>query len=898
MIIKCKMCGGDIELSADKTYGTCDYCGSTMTFPKVDDDHRANLFNRANHFRRQNEFDKAVSAYERILNEDNTDAEAHWGVVLSRFGIEYVEDPVSHERIPTCHRVQVTSILTDADYLAALEFAPDSYSRDLYTAEAKRIADIQKGILAISAQEKPYDVFICYKETDEAGSRTKDSTIAQDIYYQLKQEGFNVFFARITLEDKLGQQYEPYIFAALNSAKVMLVVGTKPEHFNAVWVKNEWIRYLALMKQDRSRLLIPCYRDMDAYDLPDELSTLQSQDMSKIGFMQDLLRGVRKVLGVSQPQQPTPSMQAATAAPINAVSPLVKRIFMFLEDGAWASADEYCEKVLDLEPENAQAYLGKLMAGLKVHKREQLQDCAESFERNLDFQKALRFGDDALKTKLQEDIAKIKFRNEQARLESHYQKANEMMQRANSEDAFKKAASEFDRARDYKDAMVKLDKCLELAECARKEASYTLAKSQMSVNTEISYNAAIQAFRKIPGWKDADVLIPVCEQKILELREKAEEERLAQIQRAEQLLAERKRLAEEEQKRQEAARKRNILLGVAAVIAATIIAVLLMMVNANAIKEHYAQAEALLAAGDEMGALALYQKAGNYEDSLARQRSILASLDVKLDASRDNTLGLKKNGQVLCVGENEYKQCYPNAWDAVAVAAGNGFNVMLKTDGTVKANGYNEEGQCKVGSWRDIVAVFAGDYCAYGLKADGTVVAAGPHNGEWNDDGQYNVSDWKNIVSIAGGNSHTIGLKADGTVVAVGDNENGQCHVSGWQDIVAVSAGFEHTVGLKADGTVVAVGSNSQNQCNVSSWKDIVAISAGYHFTVGLKADGTVVAVGVNADGQCKVGSWKDIVAIAAGAHHTVGLKADGTVVAVGSKLDGKCDVEKWNLLK
>lgn len=898
MIIKCKMCGGDIELSADKTYGTCDYCGSTMTFPKVDDDRRVNLFNRANHFRRQNEFDKAVSAYERILNEDNTDAEAHWGVVLSRFGIEYVEDPVSHERIPTCHRVQVTSILTDADYLAALEFAPDSYSRDLYAAEAKRIVDIQKGILAISAQEKPYDVFICYKETDEAGSRTKDSSIAQDIYYQLKQEGFNVFFARITLEDKLGQQYEPFIFAALNSAKVMLVVGTKPEHFNAVWVKNEWSRYLALMKQERSRLLIPCYRDMDAYDLPDELSALQSQDMSKIGFMQDLIRGVRKVLGVSQPQQPIPSMQAATAAPINAVSPLVKRIFMFLEDGDWASADEYCEKVLDLDPENAQAYLGKLMADLKVHKQEQLQDCAEPFERNLNFQKALRFGDDALKTKLQEDIAKIKFRNEQARLESHYQKANEMMQRANSEDAFKKAASEFDRARDYKDAMVKLDKCLELAERARTEALYTLAKSQMSVNTEISYNAAIQAFRKIPGWKDADALIPVCEQKIRELREKAEEERLAQILRAEQLQAERKRLAEEEQKRQEAARKRNILLGVAAVIAATIIAVLLMMVNANAIKEHYAQAEALLAAGDEMGALALYQKAGNYEDSLARQRSILASLDVKLDASDDNTLGLKQNGQVLCVGDNDYKQCYPNVWDAVAVAAGSGFNVMLKADGKVEANGNNERGQCNVGGWRDIVAVFAGDFCAYGLKADGTVVAAGPHNGEWSDHGQYNVSSWRNIISMAGGTYHIAGLKADGTVVAVGENEDGQCNVSGWRDIVAVSAGFEHTVGLKADGTVVAVGSNSQKQCNVSGWKDIVAIAAGDFFTVGLKADGTVVAVGVNADGQCKVGSWKDIVAIAAGSSHTVGLKSDGTVVAVGSKMDGKCDVEKWNLLQ
>ena len=211
-IIKCKMCGGDIVLAENKTYGTCEYCGSMMTFPKVSDEQRLNLFNRANHFRRQNEFDKAISAYDKILDQDDTDAEAHWGAVLSRYGIEYVEDPVTHERIPTCHRVQLGSILTDADYLAALEHAPDTSSRGIYESEAKRIADIQKGILAISAQEKPYDVFICYKETDDSGSRTKDSTLAQDIYYQLTNEGYKVFFSRITLEDKLGQQYEPYIF--------------------------------------------------------------------------------------------------------------------------------------------------------------------------------------------------------------------------------------------------------------------------------------------------------------------------------------------------------------------------------------------------------------------------------------------------------------------------------------------------------------------------------------------------------------------------------------------------------------------------------------------------------------------------------------------------------------
>ncbi|MBR4334635.1 MAG: TIR domain-containing protein, partial [Clostridia bacterium] len=341
-ILKCKMCGGDILLSEDKTTGTCDHCGSTMTFPRVSDEQKLNLYNRANHFRRQNEFDKAIAAYDKILDQDDTDAEAHWGAVLSRYGIEYVEDPASHERIPTCHRVQAASILSDPDYLSALEYAPDTVSRTLYEQEARRIAEIQKGILAISSQEKPYDVFICYKETDEAGRRTRDSALAQDIYYQLTNEGYKVFFSRITLEDKLGTEYEPYIFAALNSAKVMLVVGTKPEYFNAVWVKNEWSRYLALMKNDRSRLLIPCYRDMDPYDLPEELSALQSQDMSKIGFVQDLIRGVKKVLDSKKPAEPKPTAPQVTATGAN-IENLMKRAYLFMEDGDFKSANEYLD---------------------------------------------------------------------------------------------------------------------------------------------------------------------------------------------------------------------------------------------------------------------------------------------------------------------------------------------------------------------------------------------------------------------------------------------------------------------------------------------------------------------------------------------------------------------------
>ena len=372
--IQCKMCGGALDLPDDVTVGTCPWCGSMTTFPKITSDHVEQLYSRAEHYRHAGDFDKAMSAYEAIIRETPDDAEAYWGLVLSRFGIEYVEDPVSHERIPTCHRVQYESILADGDYQSALEHASDQYTRDMYKAEATRIAKIQKDILAISSKEKPFDVFICYKETTDGGSRTKDSTDAQEIYYQLTNAGYKVFFSRITLEDKLGQQYEPYIFAALNSVKVMLVIGSKKEYFNAVWMKNEWSRFLSLMKKDRSKLLIPCYKDMDVYDLPEELSMLQSQDMSKIGFIQDLLRGIEKVVSKSkdlklEKQEDKSSKKTNESNVATIVEPLLKRARIFKDNGNYDQEKKYlqkaiqsCEKNLDKDPEYAEAYLYKLVA--------------------------------------------------------------------------------------------------------------------------------------------------------------------------------------------------------------------------------------------------------------------------------------------------------------------------------------------------------------------------------------------------------------------------------------------------------------------------------------------------------------------------------------------------------
>lgn len=508
-LFKCKMCGGDLEIAEGITIAECEYCGTKQTVPKAIDENLQNLFNRANTLRIKSEFDKAEKIYEKIIQADSTQSEAYWGLILCKYGIEYVDDPATFKKIPTCHRASYDSIIADDDYKSALENA-DMSQRAIYEEQAREIDRIQKEILALAQKEETYDVFICYKETDADGRRTQDSVIANDIYYQLKQEGFKVFYAAITLEGKLGSAYEPIIFAALNSAKVMLSIGTKPEYFNAVWVKNEWSRFLKIIKKDRSKLLIPCYRDMDAYELPEEFAHLQAQDMAKIGFINDLVRGIKKVVKKDDPKLATVVKETVVhneSANVN-IAPLLERAFMFLEDRDWESANEYCEKVLDQDPKNAQAYLGKLMAELHVRTQEDLQNCTRPFNNSNNYQKAIRFGDATLKNMLTETINHINARIENARLEEIYKQAHRSMEK-DSVESLLQASKTFASIKDFKDSANLSDECL--------NRIYEPAVQTMQIATSREdYLRAINRLEHIKDYKDAKELIAHCNEAIKE----------------------------------------------------------------------------------------------------------------------------------------------------------------------------------------------------------------------------------------------------------------------------------------------------------------------------------------------------------------------------------------------
>lgn len=177
----------------------------------------------------------------------------------------------------------------------------------------------------------------------------------------LTKEGYRVFFSRISLEDKLGQKYEPYIYSALNSAKVMLVVGTEKEEFNAPWVKNEWARFLNMMQENTQKVLIPCFRNIDPYDLPDEFQMLQSQDMAKVGADQDLLHGIEKIMK-AQGENKNVEQTVTTVTNSQSLQRLLQNAETYIRLGNFEDAQKVYQKITELYPEDYRGWMGRVRA--------------------------------------------------------------------------------------------------------------------------------------------------------------------------------------------------------------------------------------------------------------------------------------------------------------------------------------------------------------------------------------------------------------------------------------------------------------------------------------------------------------------------------------------------------
>lgn len=84
----------------------------------------------------------------------------------------------------------------------------------------------------------------------------------------------------------------------------------------------------------------------------------------------------------------------------NMCAVLVNRAFIYLEDGEFDKAAKCLDAVIATESQNARAYLGRLMAELKIATPTELARCDNPFDKNQYFTKAYEYADGDLKAEL------------------------------------------------------------------------------------------------------------------------------------------------------------------------------------------------------------------------------------------------------------------------------------------------------------------------------------------------------------------------------------------------------------------------------------------------------------------------------------------------------------------
>lgn len=133
------------------------------------------------------------------------------------------------------------------------------------------------------------EVAICYVEVDDFGRRTKDSLIAQNVYSRLEALNINTFYQHASIEDLSGEEMERACASATDSAKILIILAGSEEHFSKLLSQNK-----ELLSKKK---IIPIYFDMNAYDMPSEISAYQAVNLDNVGAIEDLAKNILILLG-------------------------------------------------------------------------------------------------------------------------------------------------------------------------------------------------------------------------------------------------------------------------------------------------------------------------------------------------------------------------------------------------------------------------------------------------------------------------------------------------------------------------------------------------------------------------------------------------------------------------
>lgn len=405
MATVCKTCGGPVNRVGN--YYVCEYCRNKW---EIDSGNDVHAVERANAWAalRDGDFEKATELFENIILKESNNHEAYWGRALAVGGIVYVTDLNENRKVPTCNNITEQSFVQAKDVQKAISLAPSDIAES-YRKQAEYIEKVRIEWMEKASKEPPYDVFISFKDSDrEHGiERTQDSIDAQDLYNALAAEGYKVFFSRISLRDKVSEQYEPYIYNAIQTAKVMIVFGEKPEYFSAVWLKNEWMRFKSRIEkgEKHKNSLVVVYKNMNPGDLPAVLRSRQCLNAADMTFLSDLTRHIKRIVDEAKKAVRLDKIEItggqiakkATALSVNTVKTreigagavaetsisekqTLSLIHTYLEEKQWKDASALVDDVLFQNPSCAEAIWCGILAKYCVSDEDELEKKLRNFK--------------------------------------------------------------------------------------------------------------------------------------------------------------------------------------------------------------------------------------------------------------------------------------------------------------------------------------------------------------------------------------------------------------------------------------------------------------------------------------------------------------------------------------
>jgi hypothetical protein len=247
-------------------------------------------------------------------------------------------------------------------------------------------------------------------------------------------------------------------------------------------------------------------------------------------------------------------------------------------------------------------------------------------------------------------------------------------------------------------------------------------------------------------------------------------------------------------------------------------------------------------------------------------------------------------GIIAWGGHDNYGQIsnVPDGNEFVAVAAGNGHCIALRSDGSLAGWGYNVHNECNVPAGNDYVAISAGYNHSIALKSDGSIVV-------WGRDNLQQITgkpDGNDFVAIAAGDWHSLAIRNDGTIVGWGGwNTYNECNAPP-PDVgtiyTDIAAGTYHSLALQSDGVVKAWGNNNQGQTRIyegAAGKVHNGVAAGGNYSFLLRDDDVLISWGGGdwiSPGvpryHYRYADGNDFTVIAAGSDHIMALTSDGKV--------------------